>query len=416
MLPRMARFEFATGNARKLLALPLYALGALAGLVVPRSRRRWVFGSGQGIGEGALALYRHAAERDPALRLDWLARDRSDRDRAAELGIASVVKTGPRGLWRTLRAGVVVVTHGFGDVNRFGARGGFLVQLWHGIPLKLIQLDSPATTRLSFPGGWRLRPLLRRFYRRGYRAIGLLPAASELSAERLRTAFGLTADRVVVTGDPRDDVLSPGDPTGARAALFAALGTADDGSRVLLYAPTWRDGDPDPGVPSARQWTSLAAYLEESGSLLLLRPHPLGVGDYRDGLSASPRIRLLGSDLVAEITPLLPAVDLLITDYSSIAFDFSLTGGPILFLAPDEAAYVSSRGLYEPYREFSGGRAVRDWDGLLGQLRRLDADPSWAAEVAAHSETLEQRHFRYTDGGNTGRVYALVRARIGGRR
>jgi CDP-glycerol glycerophosphotransferase (TagB/SpsB family) len=412
----MARFEFATGNARKLVALPLYALGGLAGLLVPRSGRRWVFGSGQGIGEGALALYRHAEEQDPTLRLDWLARDERDRAAAAALGIPSVVKTGPRGLWLTLRAGVVVITHGFGDVNRFGARGGFVVQLWHGIPLKLIQLDSPATTRLSFPGGWRLRPLLRRFYRRGYQAIDLLPASSAMVAERLRTAFGLPTDRVVVTGDPRDDVLSPGDPAAARAALFAALGDADDGSRVLLYAPTWRDGDPDPGVPTSAQWMSLATHLEESGSLLLLRPHPLGVGDYRDGPSASARIRLLGLDAVTEINPLLPAFDLLITDYSSIAFDYSLTGGPILFLAPDEAAYVDSRGLYEPYREFSAGRGVRSWDAVLAQLRRLDSDAQWAAEVAAHTETLRSRHFEYDDGGNTGRVYARVRARTGGPR
>ncbi|CAN5267825.1 CDP-glycerol glycerophosphotransferase family protein [soil metagenome] len=412
----MARFEFATGNARKLLALPLYALGAAAGLLVPRSRHRWVFGSGQGIGGGALALYRHAAQADPALRLDWLARDDRDRAAAAALGIPAVVKTSPRGLWRTLRAGVVVVTHGFGDVNRFGTRGGFVVQLWHGIPLKLIQLDAPATMRLAIPGDRWLRPLLRRFYRRGYRAIDLVPAASAVVAERLRTAFGLGDDRVVVTGDPRDDVLSPGNPAAARAALFAALGTDDDGSRVLLYAPTWRDGDPDPGVPSSDQWMSLAGHLEESHSLLVLRPHPLGVGDYRDGLGVSPRIMLLGSDRVTAITPLLPAVDLVITDFSSVAFDDSLTGGPILFLAPDEAAYVNSRGLYEPYREFSGGREVRSWDALLGQLRRLDTEPAWASEVTAHSETLRDRHFQYRDGRNTERVYALVRARNGGRR
>lgn len=59
----MARFTFGAGNARKLLRLPLYALGAAASLVVPRSPRVWVFGSGIGPGEGALPLYLAARDR-----------------------------------------------------------------------------------------------------------------------------------------------------------------------------------------------------------------------------------------------------------------------------------------------------------------------------------------------------------------
>ena len=146
-MPQIAPVTFAAGNARKLLALPAYGLGALASVVVPRRRDLWVFGSGPGIGEGALALYRTVKHENPALSLLWLARDDRDLATAAELGIPAVLKSSRRGLWATLRARVIVVTHGFGDANRYGLRGGFVVQLWHGIPLKLINLDSPATLR-----------------------------------------------------------------------------------------------------------------------------------------------------------------------------------------------------------------------------------------------------------------------------
>lgn len=141
----MASFSFGTGNAAKLLRIPLYALGRLGTLLVPRGRR-WVFGCGAGIGDGALALQRHAA----ALGHDtlWLtADDREARD-AAALGIRTVPRSGLRGWWATARAGVVVVTHGLGDVNRYANGGAFVVQLWHGIPLKRIGLDSPATTQV----------------------------------------------------------------------------------------------------------------------------------------------------------------------------------------------------------------------------------------------------------------------------
>lgn len=414
----MPGFDFAKGNARKLLSLPLYALGALASLVVPRSRDRWVFGCGTGIGEGSLELYRYLRATHPELRLTWLARDDADVAAASDLGIEATPKSRRQGLWLTLRARVAVVTHGFGDVNRYGTRGAFVVQLWHGIPLKLIQLDSPATMTIGIPGAARLRGLLRRFYRRGYRGIGLMPAASVLVADRLRTAFGL-GDQLVVTGDPRDDVLSRGTAqerrSTARRAVFAALGLADAGERVILFAPTWRDGEPDPDAPDPEQWRAIAAQLESSRSLLVVRPHPLGVGDYSAGPAASGRILMLGSDRATTVTALLPAFDALITDYSSIAYDYSLTGGPIFFLAPDEESYTLSRGLYEPYREFSGGNEVRSWAGLLAQLARFDSDRQWAAEVLRHSEMLRDSHFAYRDGHNTARVYCEISNRLDAR-
>jgi CDP-glycerol glycerophosphotransferase len=409
------RFDFASGNARKLLSLPLYALGSIASLFVPRSRDRWVFGCGPGIGEGALEMYRFVSAEHPKFRLCWLARDEADVAAAAALGIPAVRKDSARGLRETLRARVVVITHGFGDVNRYGTRGAFVVQLWHGVPLKLIQLDSPATMTLRIPGAARLRGVLRRFYRRGFSAIRVFPAASELVAARLRTAFAL-GEQVVVTGDPRDDVLTRTSPAAARAVMFALIGVQDLAERTLLFAPTWRDGETDPGAPSAEEWQSIAAALEVSDSVLVVRPHPLGVGDYRAGLLVSDRITLLGADIATDITPLLPAFDLLITDYSSIAFDFSLTGGPILFLAPDEESYTTTRGLYEPYRTFSGGREARSWSVILRQLERFSADREWASEVRAHSARLASDHFAFHDGRNTERVYEAISIGLDARR
>ena len=216
-LPPVPGFSFASGNVKKLAAVPLYALGAAASALIPRSDDLWVFGCGSGIGEGSLALFRYARQMDAGLRLTWLARDDRDLATATALGIPAVLKSSRRGLWLTLRARVAVVTHGFGDANRYGLRGTVVVQLWHGIPLKLIQLDSAATTRISVPLlSAQLRGLLRRFYRGGYRAIALMPAASELVASRLRSAFALPADRVVVTGDERRRVVI-GRPPRARA-------------------------------------------------------------------------------------------------------------------------------------------------------------------------------------------------------
>ncbi|MCU1597194.1 MAG: hypothetical protein JWQ47_933 [Glaciihabitans sp.] len=410
----MRRFTFARGNARKVLVIPLYALGALASFLVRREPQLWVFGSGSGIGEGALALWRYVRATDPSLRLVWLTRNSRDVADAQALGIKAVAKSSWRGFRLTLRARVIVVTHGFGDANRYGIRGGFVVQLWHGIPFKHLHLDSPATLKIPlFSRFGMVQRTLRRAYARSARGIGMFATASALSAGRIRTAFDLPADRVVVTGDPRDDVLFTETSGAARERISVLL--ADPRAttaRTMLYAPTWRDGDFDPAIPREADWQAIGDYLAGTDSLLLIRSHPLGVGDYSAGRVASDRILLLGSDLQGDITPLLPGIDLLITDYSSIAFDFALTGRPILFLAPDITEYSASRGLYEPYRDFSGSTEVTSWSALLDLLRSIDGDPSVEKKARDHANWLADRVHAYRDGKNTARVYDEIRARL----
>src|SRR5437763_15822766 len=121
-----------------------------------------------------------------------------------------------------------------------------------------------------------------------------------------------------------------------------------------MYAPTWREGAGDPAQPDDATWRDITAWLERVDGTLIVRSHPLGNGVYDAGATLSPRVRLLDATIMNEVTPILPAVDHLITDYSSLAVDFSLTGGTLVFLAVDVETYVGSRGLYAPYRACTG--------------------------------------------------------------
>lgn len=407
----MASFSFGAGNAQKILGLPLYALGRLGTMIVPRSRDRWVFGCAVGVADGALALWEVAVARgEDALWLTGSAREARD---AEARGIPHRPKRGLGGWWATARARVVVVTHGFGDVNRYGVTGAFVVQLWHGIPLKRIGLDSPETLRSSIlPRSRVVRAALRRAYAGAASRIRVLPAASELVRGRLESAFGLPSTRVPVTGEPRVDVLSRGtaDERRARARerLREMLGELP-GTRIVLYAPTWRDGAPDPAVPDAAQWRRIDAALERADAALLVRSHPLGAGEYRPP-AGTDRVRRLGSDVVADVTPLLPGMDLLVTDYSSLAFDAGLVPLPVLFLAPDLAEYRARRGMYGRYADVAGEDRVEDWEALLPRLEDVLADPEPAR---AASFALSERMHAFRDGRNAERVHDAIRARLG---
>ena len=408
----MASFSFGTGNAAKLLRIPLYAIGRIGTLLVPRGRR-WVFGCGAGIGDGALALQQYASA--AGHETVWLTgSDREERD-AAALGIPFVRRDGLRGWWATARGGVLVVTHGLGDVNRYANGGAFVVQLWHGIPLKRIGLDSPATTQVpNVPGAALLRHAVGILYRAAAQRIRVLPAASHRARGRLESAFGLGDDRVVVTGEPRVDVLSRGTREQSRreasALLHRVVGDIPDGARTILYAPTWRDGAPDPAVPSAAEWIGILRLLEERDAILLVRSHPLGEGGYAPPLP-SRRVRVLGAGVLADVTPALAAIDILITDYSSLAYDVGLRRMPVLFLAPDAEEYARTRGFYGRFEDVAGTDAAADWTQALVQLDALLSDDRAFDAASSRSATLSAEMHAHRDGRNTERVYQVIRAR-----
>lgn len=409
----MASFSFDAGNAGKLLRIPLYAVGRAATLVIPRTTGRarplWVFGSAVGVADGAEALLRVAlAHGESAVWLTGTARDAAEAERR---GIRSAPKGSLRGFWWTARAAVLVVTHGFGDVNRYAATGGVIVQLWHGIPLKRIGLDADVTSASPFRIAPRLTSrVLRALYRRTQRRIALVPAASEIVRGRLESAFGLPTARVPVTGEPRADVLSRGSAperrARARAALDGLVGGLDPETSLVLYAPTWRDGAPDPAAPSGADLGALRELLEEADAVLLLRSHHLGRGA---SAPAGARIRTLGSDVVADVTPLLPGIDVLVTDYSSLAFDAALVPLPTLFLAPDLDEYARTRGFYGTYADVAGADPAADWAALVERLRAVLTDPRARGERVERCRELDRRVHAHRDGRNTERVYGAIR-------
>lgn len=410
----VASFSFGAGNAAKLLRLPLYGLGRLVTLIVPRTDR-WVFGCGAGIGDGPLEIWRIASSEGRVTL--WLTNDEAEAREAHALGIPTAPKLSWRGFWATARGGVLVVSYGTGDVNPYAVSGGFLAQLWHGIPLKRIGLDSAETVRSGlFPGSPLMSRLLTRLYRGAQRRIDLVPAASHLVRGRLESAFGIPDGRVAVTGEPRVDVLSRGDAEERHsrgvAVIRSSVGVLPDDAALVLYAPTWRDGDSDPAVPDATQWRAIVDALESLNAVLLVRSHRLGEGSY-DPPFETDRVRNLGAERLRDVTVALPGLDALITDYSSLAYDAGLIPLPVLYLAPDVEAYGARRGFYGTYGDVAGDDYATGWPELIAQLTALRLDPAVREDRVSRSARLSRRMHAFRDGGNARRVYDAIVARRG---
>ena len=230
------------------------------------------------------------------------------------------------------------------------------LQTWHGTPLKRIGRDI-VDSRLS--AGYVAA------MRREAAAWEALLAQNAFAARVLPAAFGFTG-RVIVEGYPRNDALAVAAPE-LRARTREALGLGD--RRVVLYAPTWRDT-----LRDSRGRRAFVSHLDAArvhaatGAVVLVRSHTN---------SAAARGRLSGPGVVdvtahPDVTALMAAADVLVTDYSSIMFDFAVTGRPQILLVPDVADYRDQRGFYFDLLDDPPGPVVTDTDGVVAALQGDD--------------------------------------------
>jgi CDP-ribitol ribitolphosphotransferase / teichoic acid ribitol-phosphate polymerase len=222
--------------------------------------------------------------------------------------------------------------------------------------------------------------------------------SSEFDVPFYAEAFGIPEERVIPTGIPRMDRFFD---ERARAEGLAAARAAFpqiEGRMTILFAPTYR-GDT---IREASydfdkiDYAALHALCVERDAVVIIKMHPFVLEPVR--IPEAFRDRLIdGSADAVDVNDLLFAVDLLITDYSSIVFEYSTLRRPMLFFAYDLDDYVATRDFYVPFESFVPGRIVRTFPELLDAIRTDDYEASKVDDFAA-------RHFAHLDAGSADRV------------
>ena len=245
-------------------------------------------------------------------------------------------------------------------------RGQVVLQTWHGTPLKRLALHRP---------GFDPRRMAAVF--KESRRWNVLLAQNPYAAKVLGKAYAFLTRPLWVEGYPRNDVLVHGDDGRTRAAL--GIGTEE---RVLLYAPTWRDDRRE--IVDFIDPVALAA---DTDAVVLVRGHSRTLQPGRD--AEGPRV--IDVTGYPDTSGLLSAADALITDYSSVMFDFSVTGKPMYFLVPDLERYRGElRGFYFDLAERAPGPLVRSQDDLVTALLRDDIQ-EFAERYAVWQQTFNAR-------------------------
>jgi CDP-glycerol glycerophosphotransferase len=293
---------------------------------LPLDRRLAVYAAYwyQGYSCNPAAIYAKARELAPSVRGVWVVKGSRRGDMPA--GVPYVVE-GSLGYYRALaRAGWLVNNVNFPDfvVKR---RGSIHVQTHHGTPVKVMGVEQGA-----YPvgaDGMDLHALLRRCDRWDYSI-----SANAHTTEVWERAYPCPY-QTLEYGYPRNDRLALANPDDTAAAR-AALGI-DPHHTVVLYAPTHRDYLD--GFQPLLDIEELADTLGPN-HVLLQRAHYFYTAT---GAPTHPTIRDVSTHPCVE--DVLLATDILITDYSSIMFDYAVLDRPIVLYTPDWDTYQRTRGV-----------------------------------------------------------------------
>lgn len=331
-------------------------------------------------GDSPRAVHEEVRARGLPLRAVWAYADSPDGfPKDARL----VRRWSWRYLWALARAEYWVDNQGFPQ-HLDKPSGTTYLQTWHGSAYKRMGFDETRVRLQNAPQRERLQQAVRRFDH--------FLVRSEHDVATLARAYRLPEESLLRTGYPRNDALVAArvrDETEGRLPrppLAAELGLSDHRT-VVLYAPTFRGG------PGRRRRQRLlldaARFAERFGDTctLLVRAHYLEAAS----LPACPPGTVVDVSRHHDVSELLALADVLVTDYSSIMFDYALLDRPIVLFAPDLDAYAAERGSYFDLREKAPGPVTTTEEELFGVLARLksadagyqEARAAFAAEFGA---------------------------------
>ncbi len=235
------------------------------------------------------------------------------------------------------------------------------VQAWHGSPIKVVGLDESEPRYRN--GMAHRKRMLRDVAKWDY-----LLTNSEEYTRILRGAFGYEGE-VLEVGYPRNDILVNDDGS-RREQIRRGLGLRPD-QQAVLYTPTWRDDAQREGggffQPQLIDWRLLDSLLPPD-VVILNKLHNHVTAD-----QPPPDGRVIDVSRYADVTDLILASDAMISDYSSIIYDYAVTGRPIVLHAPDLDRYRGQvRAFYFDYESWAPGPITGSTEELAEVIGSLD--------------------------------------------
>ncbi len=347
----------------------------------PRNKKLWLYGNLKGtFRDNAKHLFIYNSVHFPEIKHIWISQSKDVVNEIQSIGLLAIYKYSFAAFYYGFTAKVYIYNAAPTDVMHGCMRGSaFLLNLWHGVPFKKIEYDitKGSNYRKFFnPVGFREKMESFLFEPKTFRNSDCILAPSPKLVSLFSGAFRMLEGKIFVGPYPRNEVLKI---SADQLADFIDKYESPDFKEVvahiqqfksaIIYMPTFRDDSPDFMNLAIPNFEKLNNLCKKTNTLFLIKAHIHTV--FNVNVSAFSNIQNLSSNI--DIYPLLPYTHALISDYSSIIFDYSLLDKKIIFYAFDKDEYLSkSRESYFLYEEVFSKDIVKDFESLLNQIEVLN--------------------------------------------
>jgi CDP-glycerol glycerophosphotransferase (TagB/SpsB family) len=336
-----------------------------------RDKKTWLFGStfGSRFSDSPRYFYLYVSQNhSDDINAIWISAQPEIVDLLTKNGLKAYLRDSREGRYYIKHAGAYFYDNYVKDIDFWHSGGALHFNMWHGVPLKKIQHDN-RFDRFRNPKGFLqwLNGVPRRLT--DEKKHDYILATSEFYAPVFSGAF--KTKKVIVNGYPRCDMLKEleNGKTGIKNILSIEEQRVYDiisecsrkGMKIIFYMPTFRETETM--FLDIMNLDKFSSYLKENNALFVVKLHCKSkLAKALDDKNFESIVQMKqGSDPYS----CLKFSDVLVTDYSSIYFDYLLTGKPIVFFDYDKKEYLaSSRELYFDYDEFTPGQKAENQDEL----------------------------------------------------
>lgn len=340
----------------------------------PRSKKKYAFGSSRGsFNDNAKYLFLYTAQHCPDIDVAWVSLSRDTVRLVRSYGFKAYSVFSLAGVWHALTSRYWFFNSYTSDIMFCLSGRAVCFNLWHGLAIKRIEYNI---TSGDLAGLYAKTDFGMMFtHPQVFRKPNYLLSSSSSQTGQFSTAFRVPTERCKEFGYPRCHILLCDDEERMHHINhFEPQSTVDlvarlhQYNKVYIYMPTWRDSQRTVFTQSM-DLARLNQVLAEHNELLLLKPHS-NVEVDATMLNFSNIVFVDGK---ADVYPILPYTDVLITDYSSVLYDYLLMDGKgvILYLY-DLEEYEAGRSFIFPFFENVTGTRVNDFDALLNCIDSHD--------------------------------------------
>ncbi len=358
-----------------LLNIPLFFIVKF----ISKNEKLSVIGSSQGKyfadNSKYFYIYFHKIKKDKINSLVWITKNKDVVYLLKSQNLPVEYLYSLKGIYTTIKASKVFLSHQLDDIYGPLFGGSEIIQLWHGFPLK----------KIGYRGDWFSETILEKIKYFLYKSMPFnyymncdkLIAPSPLAKESFKEAFSLSFNKkskyenILTLGQSRNDSFEKNYIFDI--LLFPEIKKLEqyknDFKYVISWLPTQRKALDKTILQlieeSKLDLLKLDSFCQKNNILFVFKPHFLDMNILSDKIQKYKNLIIYE---IADPYPLLSYTDILLTDYSSVCFDFLLTQKPIIFAPFDYEAYLSRVNFYQNYDEMTAGIKCYTWSEILENI------------------------------------------------